>query len=410
MQATIERSVARPEQFDYEKRRFYDTVTWLAEVLPGSMRTPVEYQYDGHELYAGDGSSLGKIFDDSIELASGLPDYELRRRKIEKEEYKAMLKMMKSDDINTMVVVSDFPPELMDAKEDVGGYNVSRKQTMLRVLAKTSRGTINMYSQSLDKSDRQALENIYLELGFMPAPGELLGQRMEINISASDQELLVDRLMGIYDRSLEANYGGNWYAGQENGDGINTYDFACRQTDLLNAYLASTTKFTGGFRDYSLAAAVKERFLNRGITYDTGNVYLPVAAHAMAMAEMNGAGNRAQARGEVFSGCGASLQNVNNVSAEDQLAKMGYGNLADKESSGSEKLVWKDGICRIDNCPTKPGKTKVAQCSVCKLCQGWYDKGKDPSKVYSVVSKTSFWGIIENSFGKQDNRDEQEEL
>lgn len=389
-------------EFDAEKRRYYDTVTWLAEVLPGSMRTPSEYRFDGHELYAEDNSALEPIFLDSIEQSKVLPDYEQRRRRVEYEEYQDMLAMARGELPNTMVVVSDFPPELMNAARDVGGYNVARKQTMLRVITRSGDGGLKMYSQSLDGSDRKALESIYEFLGFNARHGELLSQRMHTDIGEHEQEFLVDQLMGVYDRNLQAQYGGNWFAGQYNMQPVNTYEFVCQQQDLINAYLATTTRFTGGFRDYSLAAALKERFLNRGRTIDMQHGFIPVAAHSMALMEMNGAGNRAQARGETFSGCGSTLGSSGSSSAESQLDSLGYGNQADKPESGSEKLVWKDGICRIDKCPTRPGKTKVAQCSVCKTCQGWFDRGKDPNRIYKTAGDTTFRSIIENSFGRQD--------
>jgi hypothetical protein len=56
---TAERQAPEGLAYDHETRRYYDTVTWLAEVLPGSMRTPFEYTFDGNELYANDGAGHG---------------------------------------------------------------------------------------------------------------------------------------------------------------------------------------------------------------------------------------------------------------------------------------------------------------------------------------------------------------
>lgn len=386
------------QEIDYHARRYNDTVTWLAEVLPGSMRTPFEYRFDGRELYANDGSALEKIFDDSIEQARTLPVYEQRRRQIEKDEYREMLAMMRGGLLNTMVVISDFPPELMNAAKDVGGYNVTRKQTMLRVLTRTPEGTLKMYSQSLDGSDRRALEAVYAYFGERPRPGELLGQRIHANIGPHEQEFLIDQLTGVYDRSLQARYGGEWYAGVLNGRKINTYDFVRQQSDLLNAYLATTSGFTGGFEDYSLAAAMKDRFFGKAQTIRP----LPggIAAHQFALQEMRQAGTQAWARGEEFSGCGVTAS-VNE--AESQYQQAGYGNQADKSSS-SEKLVWKKGVCIIDNCPTRPGQTEVAQCSICRGCQAHFDRGLNPAKIYKSI-KPIQERVVNRSFlfSKEDN-------
>ncbi len=325
----------RTEQvhIDYEQRRYYDTVTWLAEVLPGAMRTPFEYGFNGRELYASDGSPLEAIFDDSItqtESTYGRDSFEYRRVSIEKQEYHDMISMMRGDLPNTMVVVSDFPPELMNAKNDVGGYNIGRKQTMLRVLTKTPEGTLKMYSQSLDMSNRAGLEALYTHLGFMPEPGELLGQRMHIDFDQTEQDFLIDELTGVYDRTLEQKYSGTWYAGRKGEKPINTYDFVCQQQDLLKAYLLTTPRFTGGSKDYNLAAAMEARYQSNGIrlTIPELSGRPAIAAHVLAVMEMQQAGSRAQLDGKVFSGCGLTAsafeQRVLGSLSEQQLLEAGY--------------------------------------------------------------------------------------
>lgn len=403
MHATMERGQVGAEHFDYEKRRYYDTVTWLAEVLPGQMRTPFEYTFDGHELYANDGSPLGEIFDDAIEKAKNLPGYEQRRRGIEKEEYQEMIDMMRGDRLNTMVVVSDFPPELMSATRDEGGYNVTRRPTMLRVLTKNPHGTLSMYSQSLDGSNRQALENIYLELGYMPADGELLGQRMHLRLSSAEQKTLVDRLTGIYDRSMSAQFGGQWYAGIRGNQRLNTYDFVCQQQDLIKAYLATTKRFTGGDADYNLAAAMLLRF-EKGTSFVATSEYeyFPVAMHAMALAEMNGAGNIARANGITVSGCGASIgPEKDGLSAEDQLAEAGYGDQSQKLPN--DKYGTRYFKCPKKSCSYINERPKDKLLPICKKC------GTDVSCGDTKETRRAFTEIIAFSFGKQDKLRKEEE-
>ena len=45
-----------------------------------------------------------------------------------------------------------------------------------------------------------------------------------------------------------------------------------------------------------------------------------------------------------------------------------------------EVWKWKKGICRVESCPTRPGKTEVGPCDVCRRCQRVFDKGIDPTK------------------------------
>lgn len=369
----------RPEthQFNSEHRRYYDTVTWLAEVLPGSMRTPFEYRFNGHELYASDNGALRPIFEDAVKQAEHLPVYEQRRRRVEMGEYEDMLAMARGELPNTMVTVSDFPPELMNASRDEGGYNVSRKQTMLRVITRNPDNTISMYSQSLDGSDRTALEAMYASLGYKAEPGELLGQRMHLEIPSHDQEFLIDQLMGVYDRSLEMRYGGTYWAGIRNGKHQNTYEFVRNQTDLLQAYLAATHSSTGGSTDYNLAAAMLARYqkhCNDEPVFAATAVYEQpaIAAHVLAMQEMNSAGAMARSQGIVVSGCGKTitLGEQEGVSAADQLSEAGFGNKADSESSPKDKFGPLKFKCKFGHWNERPRNILITRCRVASCRKG----------------------------------------
>ncbi len=372
MQASPERLRIEEDAFDYEKRRYFDTVTWLAEVLPGSMRTPFEYSFDGQELYAVDGGKLAEIFDTAVREAEEMPEdlaFELRRRKAEKQEYNEMVDMMRGSLPNTMVVVSDFPSELMTATKDVGGYNVTRKQTMLRVLAKTPGGTLKMYSQSLDGSDRQALEALYRHLGHDAQPGELLGQRMHIELDETEQEFLIDELTGVYDRQLAVRYGGQWHAGQLNGERRNTYDFARSQTDLLNAYLATTNGFTGNKKDYNLAAAMEARFrnhLSRPYSLKHDDYDIGIVAHVMAMDEMTRAGEKARATGKSYSGCGITAGAPGEgFDAASQLEEAGYGNQSTE--AGEDQYGSLTFECPKGHQNQRPRNKLIPRCKVCGI-------------------------------------------
>lgn len=75
----------------------------------------------------------------------------------------------------------------------------------------------------------------------------------------------------------------------------------------------------------------------------------------------------------VFCGATISLKE-----AQDQgLEVNSYGELVNK---GKEGWTWKDGVCVVKSCSTRPAKTKVGPCSVCRSCQAKFDRGKDPTK------------------------------
>lgn len=365
------------ENFNDEKRHHNDTVTWLAETLHGSMRTSFDYRFDGQELYAEDGGTMSEVFDYAItaakEITNSNPNllFELRRRIIEHGEYQDMLKMANGELPNTMVVVSDFPEELMDSEENIGGYNAGRKQTMLRVISRTEDGYIRMVTQSLDGSDRLALEAVYEKLGVVAKPGELLGQRINLKLPENWQTQLVDNLRGTYDEALSNQFGGNWHAGIEQASEnspVNTAEFVAQQTDLIDWFVGAklNNPIAAEKLRYSLAAAIEDRFnklyLQNSQIYEAGipSVFNP----NNLFVEIEIATQRAIQKGVAYSGCGMTVK-TNDI--DSQLQEAGFGNKTEAETKYSfDKKMY----CVVCQAPPKKGETKkpCGPCGICRTC------------------------------------------
>jgi len=359
------------EVYDYEQRRYDNLTTWLAESIDGSMRSQFEYASDGHELYSHDGGALGPVFEAAIGDAEALgrrrPElgFELRRRWHEQDEYDEMLRMVRGERPNTMVVVSDFPEELMHAPKSVGGYNVHRKQTMLRVITFRD-GKITVRSQSLDGSDRPALEELYHHLNRAPRPGELLGQRMQLDMDEYGQDFLIDALTGVYDRALAARYGIEFMAGRRSLDRRNTYDFVRAQKDLIGTFIAADRRSKlGNQQYYDLAAAIQARYEGYAQSSTRWVEYDP-RAHELAWGEMGNAGRSARAAGRTFDGCGFSPSFDDEPTG--QAKSLGYGNKSDEKSEETKYNFDKYMYC-VD-CQPKPKKDEPMRwCGPCGLCK-----------------------------------------
>jgi len=376
MYATAEQ-LPQTHELDRRQRIETDTTTWLAETLHGSMRTSFEFSFDGVELYGKDGRALGAIFDDAITEARMLAEqnpsllFELRRRLIEKGEYEDMLRMARGELPNTMVVVSDFPPELMAASQDVGGYNTSRRQTMLRSLTRQPGGSMRITVQSLDGSNRQAQEAIYTSLGERVKTGELLGQRIYRELPTEWQDNVINNLTSTYDESLRQQYGGAWHAGirQTPQRAIaDTYAFAVSQHDLIDWFTEQKLANPQGAEElrYKLAAAMEARYERhvrrtqaRSIDFIPGavsfrqivSVERVVSGRPNLIQELQQAETRALRLGKTYSGCGATVSGMRRgmrrrwVENEDETDELGYGN---KSLNGSKK---EKGVMRCVNCP-----------------------------------------------------------
>lgn len=85
---------------------------------------------------------------------------------------------------------------------------------------------------------------------------------------------------------------------------------------------------------------------------------------------------------ETVTFCGVS------ISVEQAQQKgLAVNNLGQLIAKGKEFWQWKDGKCRIDNCPTRPKSVKVGPCEVCVNCQTLYDKKKNPRDIYVAANK-----------------------
>lgn len=80
--------------------------------------------------------------------------------------------------------------------------------------------------------------------------------------------------------------------------------------------------------------------------------------------------------------CGGSI-------SSEQAKEMGIevDDLKDLLGESKKSWKWKKGVCRTENCTTRPGETLVGPCSVCKTCQYWYDQKRDPSRLYPGMKK-----------------------
>jgi hypothetical protein len=388
-------------ELDQELRYANDTETWMAEMLYGSMRTSFDFSYDGSVLRSKDGGSMDEVFDDAIESAQLIayenPSllFELRRRLIERGELDDMQAMVNgelyTDDgeqVNTIVVISDFPPELMEATEDVGGYNASRKQAMLRVITLKD-GEVEVLTQSLDGSNREALEAVSRKVGKIPEEGELLSQRINLNLPPEWQPKLADNLTDTYDESLAEQLGGSWHAGIRQPDNrayINTYEFARSQTDLIDWFAKEKAADPIGAESlrFQLAATAKaryERFIKDQSRADIvmGNVapeslinirYIS-GAHPSLAQELLREGQKAAERGETFSGCGVTVTAQESVSlsvAGSIARELGYGNKSSSKSDEDCEYISKEcPSCHEKNVKTYETKTHITGKCGCSI-------------------------------------------
>ncbi|HUD10530.1 MAG TPA: hypothetical protein VMR28_02535, partial [Candidatus Saccharimonadales bacterium] len=78
--------------------------------------------------------------------------------------------------------------------------------------------------------------------------------------------------------------------------------------------------------------------------------------------------------------CGATIS-----TKEAQDLGLNVNSYSEHVGKGRANWSWKSGVCVVESCSTRPGRTRVGPCSICKNCQTKFDKGQDPTK--SAVPK-----------------------
>lgn len=256
------------------------------------------------------------------------------------------------------------------------GFQPNRKMGFLYHAERRSDGSLVMRTQSVDNSSEEAFS--------------------EALKNTSD----IISMRNAYDASLSYRNHGEYYAGRRTTETVpeeNAWTEINQHKDLLNFYFdqlevvaqknipREDIEIEKKRLTYGVWAAIKER-LDRGVVlgshdnkpthnelvYDTSRIHLEISQAYRLVAN----------RGEVMPGCGGAIRgeaDMLNAPTSDVFDSIFGGK---KENGSKESWTWKKGVCRVDDCPTRPGSTKVGPCDVCVSCQHLFDHGKDPAKVY----------------------------
>jgi len=361
------------------RQKWMDSATWLAETLDGHMRTTIPLEYRDNELYSDDGREMSVIFrnaiDDAYTLAEKSPNlmFEIRRRHTEMQELDEMFEMAEGNKPNTMVVISDFPAELYSQTKNIGGFDVNRKQTWMRVIHLGTDGILRVMNQSLDRSERKSLEAIYGYFGLQPQPGELLGQRINLDLPDEEAQRLPDILTEVYDGDLSGRYGGKWYAGIRSHEGlppsVETFDFVCNQTDIIAALIdAEANDSTDVISRIGIAELLRDRYQEFKSSSQSSLPGLSpkplprIPSNPISYRDVMYAAERAIVAGRIPSGCGMS---VGGGPGDVLLSGAGYGN----QTTGEEDYdINQLDYCRKCQAPPKKGE-KMKLCGPCKICR-----------------------------------------
>lgn len=242
------------------------------------------------------------------------------------------------------------------------GFQPERRMGFLYLATGNIDGSVTLQSQSVDNADPEAFDAAMQSNGSMRI------------------------MLQNYDRVVEAKLGLEVYAGRAGGERYNAWTEIQKHRDLLDYYfeqLLSLAKLNLNEREmlqakqkltYGVWGALKKRLRNGAVPQVLHNGFQPTN-NVFVYNEVEAAFRQLNAEGVVMAGCGGAI-----AFGQDGSMQSAFETIFSGGEKGSEAWAWKNGVCRVEKCPSRPKTTQVGPCSICKRCQQIFDTGKDPTK------------------------------
>ncbi len=390
---------------------YNEELTFVAEAINAPLHTKFKLQRTDQGLVDERGNLLigalnrGRIAAEQAAEKDERLAFNVRRAVLEHEEGVAIERMMTSNESNTIVSVSPFSEEAHrrygDEVLESIGMQPKRKLGFIRIYQKLSDTELNVISVSVDNSDPVLFSRLLMQMGVRVPVGissdELLGYRYEGQLDGLEQELLPEELRLRYDRELARKYGGEFKAGRRSSGEIDAWKFIESQKDLVEYYFTELELLARNDPDNLRAkrklavgfwSTLKERLefsKENGMDSATPR-YIDdeELRRAFLQQEVEMNYRQSASRHEQMVGCGGRIGQDPDILEEG--ANNALSSVMDGNESERKNWKWKQGICVVPRCPTRPGTTKVGPCSVCSCCQLEFDKGKDPVKMYKYMN------------------------
>ncbi len=359
---------------------------------------------------------------------------------------------------NTRIVISPFPEEAAARSGEEYwrrvGYVPHLKRGFVQLYHTTKNGEVLAGSLSFDGSNKQRLREVFSKHGVDIPDGEITDNWLRYAVTGTLTENEAKALaLGIANQAADPKYRKTTNTidvTREYGPVMDqvfneSYVHVCeslvrgRQTEeaakLIDQFTNNAHSFNGHYATalykmrankdkftdddaavlhemlvYSTIEMMRALHLNKGGLQSVNAQLAPEDLQyidpASFQSMLSGFGADGARNGRTYSACGLSISlggDKDDVWGNPQ--KVFGGMLDDQKNEDSEDgenkkgWRWKRGVCRVDNCPTRPGQTEVGPCEVCRCCQRWFDKGRDPTKLYTGV-KSAVKEVVNSKDGK----------
>jgi hypothetical protein len=303
----------------------YEEMTDVAERLRAPMDHAIRFQNRNGQLYCA--SSV-----DQKDLLTISREAEVVARKVAETNLawamEAVRRHAESLEIETatslpigatMAVFSPTPDDVLDGSVNIGGYNLDKKTTMVRVWSNTENGLDCRYI-SLDGGNRAALRAAAAAIGReMPAQygsEEILSTFYQFDSGEPD---IAERIIGAHDEYLKQQTGQDFSYGRAGLNHKKALDIAAEHPARLAEHMAEIQRLKWSYSGEALDKKMEEARFNYAAALDR-------TERGEAVSSNSSAGDSARAGGENFAGFCAASPNANDPnapnSAQEALNKL----------------------------------------------------------------------------------------
>ena len=321
-----------------------------------------------------------------------------------------------------VITHSNFPSTAPEHQATAMGYGVINRKGMVRATSFEG-GKRVMEQVSRSNSDDGSAELFFMSNGLEVEPGatqilshQVLGDRRAFPDGVVDVQRALDNLAGpniIYgENKLEAGLSVPAYEDLRQVSAAREEQAETFIRQLADFERQLDTEYKKGLMSYeqklSQINRVRKDIVNQICLIDPSYAsdargadtveYFEQASLAMAAGDdavgvqhfesaLAAADHRA---GAVCGGSG--------LTAAEIVQKSEAGRLFQEAKAERKNWKWKKGVCLVKECPSRPAKTEVGPCSVCRKCQTIFDKGDNPKSVYKT---TGFLEMLFNALAEQ---------
>jgi hypothetical protein len=351
-------------------------------------------------LAALDGSLLSDIFRKGKEIAHNQYEIDEKaefwlKRQIDFEEEGVFLEEFanKAEFGDVYISTSPYPEEAENqfGKEYIKtfGPDPMRKTAFVYLYQRSNNGELMQRVISLDKSNKHAIRSVLNGLGASIPQDETTDNYLRYGVICKDTT--VDKagnyIISDYDKIIGGQLNTKTFMGRDDEHQIDAWSFIEKHSAIYDEHqkllfeLANSDVHGSELRKKAIELntgfwRLMKEYLE--LERSSGQHHIDLPPNSSYGQQLTWALNRALESGDSFNGGCVSLtiNQLHNMN-EQNIIQMIFG-------ANPDKWEWKKGYCRVNNCPSKPHPTKVGPCDVCVACQGYFDKGKQPEKIYST--------------------------